>query len=430
MAQPTPYDRQFSFQDFQAQEPTTPLPGDEVDGELNAVKLTIDQTLVNLAKIQRDDGALKNGIVTQETLSPSLSIGFTLRGTWAAGINYVLGDGVTVENKFYRATASALSTAENAPEEPGAPWEKVADFGDAEADTIRATHFPPANDTVNLPAIRRRLRNIPDLAEYGILSSGSTEYGQTDFDALVAGLIADGRRQCLVPAGNYRLGEQVTFARGVIFEGESKSSSVFKFYHANTGMVFTGAQENGGALKRLSVVNDSGAQAVAYVQAIASVDGTSPDFLVIEDCNFTGFSGATVQYGIILNGSARDGSAPNLLKGIRNCKISSTSVFNCDVLSTDLRQARDVELRGLKHFQADGAVAKLSIGGASGFPSATVQLSACVPVDVAVGWADRVIGLDNYINDATVSADANNCAIGIASGAVTNNSTSSFVLGS
>lgn len=131
MAQPTPYDRQFSFQDFQAQEPTTPLPGDEVDGELNAVKVTLDQTLVNLAKIQRDDGALKNGIVTQDSLSDSLSIGFTLRGEWQEGVNYYLSDGVTVGSKFYRATASALSTAGNAPGQPDAPWLQVADFTEA-----------------------------------------------------------------------------------------------------------------------------------------------------------------------------------------------------------------------------------------------------------------------------------------------------------
>ncbi|HEY5793414.1 MAG TPA: hypothetical protein VIU82_00240, partial [Bosea sp. (in: a-proteobacteria)] len=92
MAQPTPYNRQFSFQDFQAAQPTTPLPGDEVDGELNAVKVTLDQTLINLAKIQRDDGALKNGIVTQDALSSSLSIGFTFRGSWLTATNYLISD--------------------------------------------------------------------------------------------------------------------------------------------------------------------------------------------------------------------------------------------------------------------------------------------------------------------------------------------------
>lgn len=135
MAQPQPYNRQFNFADQQAQTPSAPLPGTQVDAELNSVKLTLDQTLTNLAKLQRDDGALRNGIVTKESLSPSLSIGFTLRGEWQSGVNYYLGDGVTFEgDKFYRATASALSNAGNAPDQPGAPWELVADFTAATQD--------------------------------------------------------------------------------------------------------------------------------------------------------------------------------------------------------------------------------------------------------------------------------------------------------
>ena len=131
MAQPTPYDRQFSFQDFQASQPTTPLPGDEVDGEFNAVKLTIDQLLVNLAKIQRDDGALKNGSVGQDQLSPSLSIGFTYRGVWDAGQNYVQSDGVSIGSLFYRAKVANFSSVDNAPPTPPATnafWELIADI--------------------------------------------------------------------------------------------------------------------------------------------------------------------------------------------------------------------------------------------------------------------------------------------------------------
>ncbi|MCV9937686.1 hypothetical protein OIU35_15130 [Boseaceae bacterium BT-24-1] len=134
MAQPTPYNRQFNFQNQQAQTPTTPLPADEVDNELNAVKVTIDQTLANLAKIQRDDGALKNGIVTQDTLSDSLSIGFTLRGPWTLTVNYVVGDGVTFGDSFYRALLANLSTNLNRPDVDPATWEEVADFAVISAD--------------------------------------------------------------------------------------------------------------------------------------------------------------------------------------------------------------------------------------------------------------------------------------------------------
>jgi len=134
MAQPTPYNRQFNFADQQALTPTAPLPADEVDNEFNSVKVTLDQTLANLAEIQRDDGALKNGIVTQDSLSPSLSVGFTLRGPWASGQNYVLSDGVTYDSKFYRALAAHLSSNANRPDVDSATWEEVADFAAITAD--------------------------------------------------------------------------------------------------------------------------------------------------------------------------------------------------------------------------------------------------------------------------------------------------------
>ena len=72
MSQPAPFNRAFSFSNFQANNPSLPIPGSQVDGELNNVKSTLDATLANLAQIQRDDGALKNGSVTFDTLSASL----------------------------------------------------------------------------------------------------------------------------------------------------------------------------------------------------------------------------------------------------------------------------------------------------------------------------------------------------------------------
>lgn len=147
MAQPTPYDRQFNFQDQQAQTPTSPLPADEVDNEFNAVKVTLDQTLSNLAKIQRDDGALKNGIVTQDSLSDSLSIGFTLRGDWASGVNYLESDGVGFGSSFYKATTSHLSSAGNAPDQPDAPWTKLVDFTALSADAAASAAAAAASAT-------------------------------------------------------------------------------------------------------------------------------------------------------------------------------------------------------------------------------------------------------------------------------------------
>jgi hypothetical protein len=72
VSQPPPYNRAFSFTNFQAQNPTGTLPGSQVDLELGNVKATFDGIRANLALIQRDDGALTNGSVTFDTLSPAL----------------------------------------------------------------------------------------------------------------------------------------------------------------------------------------------------------------------------------------------------------------------------------------------------------------------------------------------------------------------
>ena len=138
MSQPTPYNRQYNFQNYQAQNPSDPLPGNQVDAELNSLKITLDQTLQNIALIQRDDGQIKNESIGYEQLKPSLSVGFTLKGEWTAGVNYVQGDGVTYLNKFYRAKLSNLSTTLTRPGVSTATWEVVADFTQLTADAQAA----------------------------------------------------------------------------------------------------------------------------------------------------------------------------------------------------------------------------------------------------------------------------------------------------
>ncbi|MPZ19551.1 MAG: hypothetical protein GEV06_16770 [Luteitalea sp.] len=69
MAQPTPYERVASFQDIQALSPSTPIPGQSLDSEYNAVVNTFNEILANLALIQRDDGKLANESVGLEQLA-------------------------------------------------------------------------------------------------------------------------------------------------------------------------------------------------------------------------------------------------------------------------------------------------------------------------------------------------------------------------
>lgn len=114
MTQPTAYSRQYNFTDYQSSNPSSPLPGVQVDAEYNAIKLTLSQTLANLALIQRDDGKLANQSVGKDTLDASalalLSLsGFTPKGAWTTATTYAIGDLVDFNYATYVATAAHTS---------------------------------------------------------------------------------------------------------------------------------------------------------------------------------------------------------------------------------------------------------------------------------------------------------------------------------
>ena len=60
------YSRQHNFNDFATTSPASPLPGQQVDNELNAVKLTLDDLNTNIGIIQRDDGKIRNQSVHKD----------------------------------------------------------------------------------------------------------------------------------------------------------------------------------------------------------------------------------------------------------------------------------------------------------------------------------------------------------------------------
>lgn len=106
MPQPTPYDRQFNFDDWQMLFPATPLPANQVELEYNAIKITIDEILSNLGLIQRDDGELANLSVGFDQLMPEVQVGVNPATQWITGAEYGVGDAVFVGSDLYRALVS------------------------------------------------------------------------------------------------------------------------------------------------------------------------------------------------------------------------------------------------------------------------------------------------------------------------------------
>jgi hypothetical protein len=130
MAQPRDYTRQYNFNDYQATSPSDPLRGSEIDGELNAVKLTLDDLNANIAKIQRDDGKLGNTSVHKDAFDQSalaiINSTFTPRGNWSTATSYVVNDAVDFNGATYVATTAHTSSAAFATDTAASRWILIA----------------------------------------------------------------------------------------------------------------------------------------------------------------------------------------------------------------------------------------------------------------------------------------------------------------
>lgn len=128
MANPTPYDLSYDFSAFATVNPTTPLPGTQVDVQFQALQLTTDEIIDALADVRRSDGALKNGVVTPDSLSAGLVMGFTVKGEWAEGTVYGAADGVSYGTSFYKARFAHTASAETRPDLDTDTWAYLFTF--------------------------------------------------------------------------------------------------------------------------------------------------------------------------------------------------------------------------------------------------------------------------------------------------------------
>lgn len=96
MAQPPPYNRQASFANLQALNPTGQPPGNTMDAEFNGVKTTLDATLADLALIQNDDGTVANASIGPAQLAPQLVLGFNPPMAWVTAHAYTASPASTV----------------------------------------------------------------------------------------------------------------------------------------------------------------------------------------------------------------------------------------------------------------------------------------------------------------------------------------------
>ena len=122
MAQPVAYTRQYDFSDYQADNPSDPLPGTQVDSELDAVKAAIDATQDFIEGVVNDEGDIRAQSITPTMLSAATlalmaSASFeVIAADWSTTTVYSAGDlvrynaGGSIDGSYVCAVAHTAGT--------------------------------------------------------------------------------------------------------------------------------------------------------------------------------------------------------------------------------------------------------------------------------------------------------------------------------
>jgi hypothetical protein len=110
MSDPARYIQSFNFSAFQAVNPATPLPAPQVDAQFQDIATSTGQLVDAVKDIRRSDGALKNGIVTTDSLEATLAQ--ALSGPIDAAS--VTADRIAAQAAASAASSSASSAAASA----------------------------------------------------------------------------------------------------------------------------------------------------------------------------------------------------------------------------------------------------------------------------------------------------------------------------
>lgn len=110
--QPPEYTRQYNFENFQTINPTSPLPGNKVEAELNAARSSINQTISRLNEIQNADGSLKTpGALATETTATATSVATSVATTTAQAYLAANYDPTIATQALASASSASISAA-------------------------------------------------------------------------------------------------------------------------------------------------------------------------------------------------------------------------------------------------------------------------------------------------------------------------------
>lgn len=170
MSQPTPYNKTTNFTAYAAANPNATYPPALLDTELDHIETTLDAICTNLVLIQRDDGALKNALVTLDSLSSNVlnfmqgsNSTWVLRGAWLTATAYAKYDVVVQSSNTY-VCATANTSGTFATDLAAGKWILIATFTVADDSVSTAKIQNLAVTTAKINTLAVTTAKIDDLA--------------------------------------------------------------------------------------------------------------------------------------------------------------------------------------------------------------------------------------------------------------------------
>ena len=229
-ATPTPYDRQANFvTDAQGNANITVSQiATKLDSEFDAINVSLDQTQSRLGEIQRDDGALKNNIVTASALTVDVrnklvSGDNAYRGLWQTGIRYFPGDVAYKDLSLYYCQVEHVASDFTADLTSG-------DWSIAVANTISDTSDPNAY----VPLTRWSL--TPNGSTTGFTITGTTVTNSAAYLVTIDGVLQDPASYTITtntitfseapPSGSAVIVVGIAYAKGVLADAVNTAALV------------------------------------------------------------------------------------------------------------------------------------------------------------------------------------------------------------
>lgn len=128
MSTPFDYNPDYNFTAFQAENPTTPLPADELDAQLQEISQSVNQIAQSEFLLQDGDGNLLPGVVGASALAPGLNLGINSFAPWVANTLYALQAGVIYNNAIYVCIVKHTSSISFPNDLVAGDWQLIIDF--------------------------------------------------------------------------------------------------------------------------------------------------------------------------------------------------------------------------------------------------------------------------------------------------------------